>query len=115
VHAALVSVLDALARGELTGVAARFAEDGAYREARKPPVLGRAAIAAEFARFAAAGVPFRFEVDDVIASTDRACVIYRFATSPAEGDGRSWRERAGCATVRFDGSGQIAEWREYEG
>jgi ketosteroid isomerase-like protein len=109
----LASVLDAFARGELGGVAERFAEDGAYREARKPPLAGRAAIAAEFARFAASGVAFRFTVEDVIASAGRACVVYRFAT--AGGSGEPWRERAGCAIVRFDGCGQIAEWREYEG
>jgi ketosteroid isomerase-like protein len=108
----LASVLDAFACGELGGVAARFAEHGAYWEARKAPVRGRAAIAAEFARFSASGVPFRFEVDDVIASADRACVVYRFATP--EGSGEPWRERAGCAIVRFDECGQIAEWREYE-
>jgi ketosteroid isomerase-like protein len=109
----LASVLDTFARGELSGVAERFAEHGAYREARKPPIEGRAAIAAEFARFAASGVPFRFTVDDVIASADRACVVYRFATPG--GTGEPWRERAGCAIVRFDECGQIAEWREYEG
>jgi ketosteroid isomerase-like protein len=112
---ALASVLDAFARGELGNAAAGFAQDGAYREARKAPVIGREAIAAEFARYAASSVPFRFEVDDVIASGDRACVVYRFATPPTEGDGEPWRERAGCATVRFDESGLIAEWREYEG
>jgi ketosteroid isomerase-like protein len=109
----LASVLDAFVRGELGGVADRFAEHAAYREARKPPIEGRAAIAAEFARFAASGVPFRFAVDDVIASADRACVVYRFATPG--GSGEPWRERAGCAIVHFDERGQIAEWREYDG
>jgi ketosteroid isomerase-like protein len=108
----LAAVLDAFSRGTVDGVAAHFADDGAYREARKPPLCGRAAIAAEFARFAAFG-PFRFEVDDVIASGDRACVVYRFAVPG--GAGEPWRERAGCATVRFDQHGRIAEWREYEG
>jgi ketosteroid isomerase-like protein len=112
---ALASLLDAFSRGELSGVADRFAEDGAYCEARKEPLRGRAAIAAQFARFAAAGVPFRFEVDDVIASGNRACVVYRFAVPVAGGDGQPWRERAGCATVRWNGRGQITEWREYEG
>ena len=60
----LTSVLDAFARGELGGVAEQFAEHAAYREARKPPIEGRAAIAAQFARFAASGVPFRFVVDE---------------------------------------------------
>ena len=106
-------VLGAFARGELDGVAARFAPDAAYREARKAPISGRDAIEAEFTRFAASGVPFRFEVDDVIASEDRACVVYRFAVPGGEGE--AWRERAGCAVVRFDERAQIAEWREYEG
>ncbi|MEA2687873.1 MAG: SnoaL-like domain [Candidatus Eremiobacteraeota bacterium] len=109
----LASVLDAFARGKLAEAAERFAEHASYREVRKAPVLGRAAIAAEFARFAASGVPFRFEVDDVIANADRACVVYRFAVPG--GSGEPWRERAGCAIVRFDDCGQIAEWREYEG
>jgi ketosteroid isomerase-like protein len=109
----LAAVLETFARGTLDGVAERFAENGTYREARKPPIHGRVAIAAEFARFATAGIPFRFEVDDVLASGDRACVVYRFAAP--EGTGEPWRERAGCATVRFDQQGRIAEWREYEG
>ena len=109
----LAAVLDAFARGTVDGVAARFADEGTYREVRKPVVRGRAAIAAAFARFAATGIPFRFEVDDVLASGDRACVVYRFA-APG-GTGEPWRERAGCATVRFDQAGLIAEWREYEG
>ena len=108
----LAAVLDAFARGTVEGVAEHFAEHGAYRGARKPPLRGRAAIAAEFTRFAAAG-PFRFEVDDVLASGDRACVVYRFAVPG--GTGEPWRERAGCVTVRFDQQGRIAEWREYEG
>ena len=107
----LAAVLDEFARGEVGGAAARFAEDGTYREVRKPPISGRDAIAQEFSRFA--GVPFRFEVDDVIASGSRACVVYRFATPG--GTGEPWRERAGCAIVRFDERGQIAEWREYDG
>lgn len=109
----LDTVLGAFARGELGGVAASFGEDATYQEARKPPIQGRDAIAAEFARFTATGVPFRFEVDDVIALADRACVVYRFAVPGGEGE--PWRERAGCATVRFDERGRIAAWREYEG
>ena len=49
----------------------------------------------------------------MIAEGARACVVYRFAVGG--GDGEPWRERAGCATVRFDERGQIEEWREYEG
>jgi hypothetical protein len=75
-------------------------------------VLGRAAISAHFARFSAAGGEWRFTVEDVIANGRRACVIYRYA---AEGGGDAGRERAGCATVRLNEHGRIAEWREYEG
>jgi len=109
----LAAVLDAFARGALSDAAAYFSEGATYAEARKDAIRGRTAIAAEFARFAGAGVPFRFALNDVIAEGDRACVVYRFAVGG--GDGEPWRERAGCATVRFDERGQIEEWREYEG
>ena len=109
----LRAVLDRFELGDVDGVAERFADDGIYREARKAPTRGRAAIADEFARFAASGVPFRFAVESVIEDGSRACVEYRFAVPG--GEGGAWRERAGCATVRLDERDQIAEWREYEG
>jgi ketosteroid isomerase-like protein len=110
---ALATVLDAFARGDLAAAAAEFAEHAVYREARKPGVRGQPAVAAHFARFAASGTAWRFLVDDVIVDGDRACVVYRFAVPG--GDGTGWLERAGCALVRLDGRGHIAEWREYEG
>lgn len=109
----LTTVLDAFARGDLSAALASFADDATYAEARKDPIRGRAAIAAEFDRFLGTGVPFRFTTEEVIADGARACVVYRFAVSG--GDGAPWRERAGCATVRFDEQGKIAAWREYEG
>ena len=109
----LAAVLAAFARGDLGAAAAAFGEHATYREAGKPALSGRAAVAAHFARFAASGTPWNFLVDDVIADGDRACVVYRFML--AEGDGNGRLERAGCALVRLDGRGQIAEWREYEG
>ncbi len=110
---ALVTLLDAYERGDLAAAADCFADDAAYREPRKAPVLGRAAIAAHFARFAAAaGRSWCFEVDEVISNDRSACVVYRYA---AEGGGETRRERAGCATVRFNEHGRITEWREYEG
>jgi ketosteroid isomerase-like protein len=112
VRPSLATALDAVTRGSLSDALPSFAEDASYAEARKEPIRGRRAIAAEFARFGAAGVPFRFTVDDVIADGNRACVIYRFAVRTGEGD--VWRERAGCAVVRFDERDQIEEWREYE-
>jgi ketosteroid isomerase-like protein len=109
---ALARVLDAFARGALAEALASFAADALYQEARKAPLRGRDAIGAHFARFAAAGPDWRFTVDEVIAQDRRACVIYRFGVS--EGQGEPVRERAACATVRLDGSGLVAEWREYE-
>ena len=110
---ALATVLDLFAAGELDGAAENFAEEATYQEPRKAPICGREAIAAEFARFGATGVPFRIVVDDVIGDGTSACVVYRFRV--AGGEGEPWRERAGCATVRFDEGGRIAAWREYEG
>jgi ketosteroid isomerase-like protein len=109
----LATVLDAFARGALADAVPCFSEGATYAEARKEPIRGRPAIAAEFERFAGTGLPFRFTFDDVIAAGDRACVVYRFAVGG--GDREPWRERAGCATVRFDERGHIEEWREYEG
>jgi ketosteroid isomerase-like protein len=108
----LATVLDAFARRDLRAAAACFAADATYREVRREPLVGRAAIAAHFAHFAAGAGGWRFAADDVIRSGDRACVVYRFAT--CGGDGEPWRERAGCAVVRSDERGDIAEWREYE-
>jgi ketosteroid isomerase-like protein len=110
---ALHAFLDAIGRGALDEAAACFSADGAYREAHKVPIHGRTAIAEHFARFASLGTAWRFVVDDVLRDGERACVEYRFAVRG--GTGEPWRERAGCATVRFTRDGEIAEWREYEG
>jgi len=109
---ALARVLDAFARRVPNEALASFATGARYQEARKPALVGRDALAAHFARFAAGGADWSFRVDEVIAQDRRACVIYRFGVS--EGQGEPVRERAGCATVRLDDSGLIAEWREYE-
>ncbi len=109
---ALARVLDAFARGAPAEALGAFAADAVYQEARKAPLRGRDAIGSHFTRFAAAGKDWRFVLDDVIAQDRRACVVYRFAMS--EGPGEPVRERAGCAIVRLDDRGLIAEWREYE-
>ncbi len=110
---AVETVLAAFESGALSDAAACFAADATYREARSDPLRGRAAIAAWFAGFAASGTTWRFTVDDVIRDGARACVAYRFAVSRGAADPA--RERAGCAIVRVDDCGLIAEWREYEG
>jgi ketosteroid isomerase-like protein len=110
---ALRSMLDAFARNDLPASLACFAHDATYREPKKEPIRGRDAIGEWFAAYDRSGVVWRFLVDDVISENDRACVVYRFLI--AEGDGASWRERAGCATVRLNAQGEIAEWREYSG
>jgi ketosteroid isomerase-like protein len=113
IPAYLDEMLRAFVDQDLARASACFAEEGVYRELRRQPVRGRAAIAEHFAHFTASGVAWQFVLDDVIAAADRACVVYRF--SLAEGQGRPGRERAGCAVVHLDARGQIAEWREYEG
>ena len=109
----LAIVLDAFASGDLDAAAACFSDDATYREVRKDPLRGRVAIAQHFRAFHARGRSWRFTVEDVVREGERACVVYRFAA--AGGDGEPWRERDGCATVRLDTGGLIAEWREYEG
>lgn len=109
----LPRVLDAFARGDLEEAAGYFSAEAEYREAGAEAVRGREEIAAHFARYAAAGPAWRFEVDEVVRDGDRACVVYRFLV--AGGAGEPWRERAGCATVHLDRDGLIAAWREYRG
>jgi limonene-1,2-epoxide hydrolase len=110
---ALDALLDAFTRQDLAAAAARFAAGGVYRAAGGTPIVGRAAIAAEFTRFASGTAGWRFDVDSVISDGNRSCVVYRFAVRG--GPGEPWRERAGCAVVCLDASGDIAEWREYQG
>ncbi len=97
-RATLQSLIEAWRCGDALRAAAHFSSDGRYGEA-----------GAEFFRD---GPRWRFDVDDMILESDRACVVYRFAV---EGAGVVWRERAGCAIVAFDAGGAIAAWREYEG
>ena len=113
VNEVLRTLLEAFERGDLSVVTDCFCEDATYREARRAPLCGRAAIGQHFARWTSSGVPWRFTVDEVIEAGRRACVVYTFAVGG--GAGEPWRERAGCALVRFGERSLIAEWREYEG
>ena len=97
--------------GDALRSAAHFAPGGAYREARREPILGRDAIVAHFTRFFRDGPRFTFHVDETIVEGDRAAVRYRFAVA---GTDELWQEKPGCAFVTFV-DGTIAEWREYEG
>ncbi len=109
---ALQDVLRAFTSGALSEASACFAEDGVFREAGKAPIRGRAPIDAHFARFGDSGRSWRFFVEHVLRDEERACVEYRYATG---GEGEPWRERDGCAIVRFGKGNLIAEWREYHG
>jgi uncharacterized protein (TIGR02246 family) len=111
-RATLAGLLNAWRNGDALRAAAYFAEDGQYGEARRAPLVGRDALVEHFTRFFRDGPAWRFEVDEVLVDGTRACVSYRFAV---EGAGGIWRERAGCALVKFDPHGAIAAWREYEG
>jgi len=108
----LRSLVDAWRAGDALRAAAHFSPEAVYREAGREPLMGRAAIAAHFTRFFRDGPLWEFLVDDIIASGERAVVVYRFSVKGPDGE---WRERAGTAVVRFDQSGSVAAWREYEG
>ena len=110
---ALETVLAAFESGALADAAACFAANATYHEARRDPIRGHDAIAAWFDGFAASGMTWRFTVDEIIRDGARACVTYRFTVLGGGSDPA--RERAGCAVVRIDQRGLIAEWREYEG
>jgi ketosteroid isomerase-like protein len=106
----LVGLLEAWRAGDALRAAAHFAEDGVYREARRGPIRGRAAIVAHFTRFFRDGPVWQLYVDEIIVEGERAAVAYRFAVKADDG---GWREKGGCAVVRFS-DGSVAEWREYE-
>lgn len=91
--------------------AACFAPEGVYREAEGREVRGREQIAAHFAQFFRSGPPWTFAVEETIFEGERAAVTFSFSV---KGDGPQWRERAGCALVKFNG-GLIELWREYHG
>lgn len=108
---ALIQLFEAWRTGDALRSGAHFAHDGTYREARREPIVGRAAIVAHFTRFFRDGPRFEFRVDDIVVEDNRAAVRYRFAIAAAPD---AWHERPGCAFVTF-ANGTIAEWREYEG
>jgi uncharacterized protein (TIGR02246 family) len=112
---AVREIVDRLLRAVLAkdarGAASVFARDGAYIEAGKNVVDGRAAIEAYFASFFERATDWTFDVDAMIVEGPRAAVAYRFGRS--EPNGRL-TERYGCAIVET-GDGSILRWREYEG
>lgn len=108
---ALDGLFAAWRTGDALRSGAHFALDGVYREARGTPLAGRGDIVDHFTKFFRDGPRFEFYVDDTLVEGELAAVRYRFAT---EGKDGTWRERAGCAFIRFV-NGTIAEWREYEG
>ncbi len=106
----LEELFEAWQSGDALRSAAYFALDGAYREARHEPVVGRTAIVEHFTKFFRDGPRFEFTVDDTLVEGERAAVRYRFAV---EANG-SWVQRSGCAFAAF-ANGTITDWREYEG
>jgi uncharacterized protein (TIGR02246 family) len=106
-----------LERGDAAGAAALFAPDATYSE---PPVfafVGRAAIQAFFADFAARHHDVRFEVVRTLADPGGRLVAaeWRFAhTRTADGarkvyEGMSWIERADGLITRWRGFSALVE------
>jgi hypothetical protein len=84
-----------------------------YREARRDPIAGRAAIAVHWEQFFGHGPPWRIDVGDTFgdARGERFAIAYVFAMQAADA---TWQERPGCALVHVR-DGLITEWREYSG
>ncbi len=110
IREALADLFEAWDNGDALRSAAHFALDGVYREARREPIAGRAAIVHHFTAFFRDGPRWRFHADETIVEGTRAAVRYRFGVVGPSG---SWQEHSGCALVIFV-DGTIAEWREYE-
>ena len=107
----LDSLFTAWRRGDALLSGAHFAIDGTYREAGREPIVGRAAIVEHFTAFFRDGPRYEFTLEEAIVEGDTAAVAYRFSIEAVRG---TWRERPGCALVRF-ADGTITHWREYEG
>jgi ketosteroid isomerase-like protein len=111
----LIAVLHQLAvcweRGDADGAAALFGADATYSEPPAPPLLGRAAIHAYFADFAARHHAVKFSLLRTLA--DPACDLlaaeWRFThTRTADGarkvyQGMSWIEFANGTVTRWHG------------
>ena len=97
----------------MTAAVAFFAADGVYREARRAPIVGRAAIASHWKAFFTGGPPWRIDVAEIFgnAANDRFALAYRFEMQRKDG---VWDSRPGCALVKVAGE-LITEWREYGG
>ncbi len=94
---------------DAAGAGAYFCADGAFHEARGEPIVGRAAMVAEWERYFRSVPDWRLTVHDIFGSGDRFAVTYTWDVAAADG-GR--QRRPGCAIVHVR-DGAIALWREY--
>lgn len=107
----LESLFAAWKSGDALRAGAHFAIDATYQEAGRDPIVGRDAIVSHFTAFFRDGPAWRFHVEDVLTSGERAAVRYRFEIAEPGG---TWRTRAGCAFATLR-DGTLSDWREYEG
>jgi uncharacterized protein (TIGR02246 family) len=115
-HADPITLLRRLAerweRGDADGAAALFAPDAIYDEPRAFSFVGREAIRAFFADFAARHRDVRFELVRTLAAADGALVAaeWRFAhTRTADGIRKVYEGMSWIALT----SGQITRWHGY--
>ncbi len=112
VEALLSAFAERLASGDAEGVAALFAEDAAYDEPPAHHFVGRAAMLAFVADFAARHHNVSFTVSRLLALADglEAAAEWRWEyTRDADGQRRAFAG-ASFLTVR---DGLIASWRGY--
>jgi limonene-1,2-epoxide hydrolase len=95
--------------GDEDASAAYFTTDGIFHEAKKEPIVGRDAIAANWKPFFHGGPEWRMTVHDVFGDGTRFAVAYTWEMKLKDG----WITSPGCAIVHTR-DGKIAEWREYK-
>jgi limonene-1,2-epoxide hydrolase len=106
----LETMIDLWRAGDEDGSAAYFATDGIFHEAKKEPIVGRDAIAANWKPFFHGGPEWRMNVHELFGEGNRFAVAYTWEIKLKDG---TWAGSPGCAIVRVS-NGKIAEWREYK-
>jgi limonene-1,2-epoxide hydrolase len=98
--------------GDVDGAAALFTEDARYEEPPHPPLVGRAAIRAFLADFAARHSDAQFAIQRAIVDPagDRLAAEWRWSYTRDADDEQRMYEGISIVELR---DGQIASWRGF--